>query len=68
MKHDPTVLRRVPVEAGERRVLYEERSGIVGDHVIDAIARRYALSLREGVQRPVSASYTLAKSTNRGAP
>lgn len=68
MIHDPTVQRRVPVDAGERRVLYEERSGMVGDHVIDSIARRYASGLRDGVKSKVSVTYTLARSITRLSP
>jgi hypothetical protein len=67
MIHDPTVLTRVPIEAGTRRVLYEERSGLVGDHVIDSIARRYAISLRLGGNSKPKTDYTLAKSMTRSA-
>ncbi|MGA1353401.1 MAG: hypothetical protein ACO32I_01250 [Candidatus Limnocylindrus sp.] len=67
MIRDATVRKRVSVPVGERTLVYEEHVGIVGDHVIDRIARRYAIGLRTDTPAGQQTSYTLARSMNRAA-
>lgn len=49
MKNDYGVYKRARVPNGARAQVVEERRGLIGDHVIDGEARRYAIFLRLGL-------------------
>jgi hypothetical protein len=64
MINNPGVIASEPVSVQGRSFIFERKSGVISDNLLDAAARQYAVNIRLGQkleERPPLASYSLAR-------